>query len=262
MSDLVIQNKINQLPVGLQSFATLRVGKGPYKNLLPKQKTKVCLDIITVAHASTGNKGDDANLLAFQTQELMACLSEKYGELTVEEIKKAIEMLIAGEFGPYMGLYRASYYKALKSYYELPQRTQCMKEYLALEEAPKPTLTQEEKDAIVYKGLLKEFSTYKEAKVKDVPRFNPKLTTVYYNVIKKLNLVTWSEMEANKIEDNAKIQLKRMNNEESDFLEGIVGEHDFTSMCKLVAIKTYFDKCITTKFDLEHELKKHIKPNT
>lgn len=162
MSNLEKINILDKLPLGLKRFAELRVNQTPVKNLSINFKKQQCYDLITRIHASCGNKGTDSDVLVFQTNELLSCLNEKYSELTIAEVGRALEMLLAGEFGPFMGLFKKSYYQALKAYYELPQRTQSMKQYLTLMEPQKTEISPEEKKQKNIKACKWYFNEYKK----------------------------------------------------------------------------------------------------
>ena len=95
MSNLEKVNLIEKLPLGLKKFTELRVGHPPVKNLAINHKKQQCYDIITRMHMACGTKGNDSDVLTFQTNELLSCLTDKYGELTIREVERSMEMLIA-----------------------------------------------------------------------------------------------------------------------------------------------------------------------
>lgn len=250
MSDLILK-PIEKLPLGLQTFASLRIGKTPFKSLSPMQKETECLDAVTKVHAMCGDKGEDDVLLEFQTIELQSCLTGKYGELTVEEINKALEMLIAGEFGQFFGLNRKSYYQALKGYYELPQRSECMKEYLSLTEAPKPLISQEESEKICLNGAIQHFHEYKEMKNKVHPMF----AGIYYKSLEKAGIISYSNEEKKSMlieaekEYVTELQTKKMagvikKDAYEQILANMSGNLSLKNWARRIALYRFFDQLI------------------
>lgn len=256
MSDLVVQNIAN-LPTHLQKFAELRIGKTPFRNLKPMQQSKVCLDIITKSLAATGNKGEDENLLVFQSNELKDCLKDKYGELTADEILKALDMLIAGDFGPYMGLYKKSYYQALKGYYEIPERSQSMKQYLAIIEAPKTSEKPLElKIKETKESVLKAFNEFKETGNLPFTAF------AYYDFLKEQGKFNWTREEKLEMNNQAEKEYEGILRERkskgvikpsqmADLMLNLNTNATFKNICKRIALKRYFDQLINEGKELE-----------
>ena len=254
MSNLIKSDVIKRLPVNLQRFAEARVSNPPFERLHIGEQKRECLKIVTMAHKSTGDKGNEEELLAFQTTELLDCLKEKYGQLTVPEVYRALEMLIAGEFGPFMGLFKKSYYQALKAYYELPQRKICMDEYLKLTEPPKlDELSQDEKlkrnkDACIY-----SFNEYK--KTGEIIAGYYKV----YGVLMELGLIKWTNEEKEEIKTPVKKEylatldksLKRRIIKQSaydELLQSLNTNPTYIGMLRKAGLKRYFDSIEKLEF--------------
>lgn len=261
MNQLTKTNKLDLIPLGLRSFASARVGIPPYKNLSDRDKTSSCYDLITKVHASHGHQGNDPKVLAFQTQELKDCLKDKYGELTVLEIQIAFEMLIAGEFGAYMGLYKKSYYQALKGYYEKPQRAESMKQYLAIVETEsKAELSPDEKLRRNKEACVWCFEEYK--KTGNIPNGHYK----FYQTLLDLGLIKWTKEEKKAISTPIKSQYEKeletskkrghiSTSQLAELLITLDSNPTLISRVRKVALAKYFDNLIKEGIELKTIIK-------
>lgn len=257
MTELITTDNLTKLPVGLQKFAQARIGNKAFKLLESSVQKKQCLDIVTLAHAAIGNKGTEADILVFQTNELISCLTGKYAELTIPEIKEAFEMLLSGEFGQFMGMNKRTYYIALKGYYELPQRTEGMKQYLALIEAPKVSekplhvKVQETKESVI-----RAFEEYKETKKLPYTSF------AYYDFLKEQGKFNWTKEEKLEMHEQAtreyegllrerKEQRVIKSSQVAELMLSLSSNPTFKNLCKKIALKRYFNLLINEGKELE-----------
>lgn len=260
MSNLVKKTEIDSLPLGLRSFAERRVGNPPFKSYRISEQKGFCLDVITKLHAAYGERGNDAEILFFQSNELLNALSDKYGELTLNEIEKALEMLISGEAGQVFGLNKRSYYQALKYYFELPQRTESMKEYLRMLEDNKSTeLSPDEKLRRNKEACVWAFNQYKETK--EIPLGHYK----FYQTLLDLGLIKWTKEEKTAISAPIKKQYqtevessrkrgKISSSQLADIMLSLDSNPTLISRVRKEALKKYFNNLITSKTDLKNLL--------
>lgn len=244
------------LPLSCQDFLDLRLNKKPFKQFNSLEQDLHALDIVTIAHYSVGDKGENPDLLEFQKNEMLHCLKGEHGLLTVDEIKKAIDMLIAGDFGQYFGLNRKSYYQALKGFQSLPMRSEAMSKFVKLLE-PKPMeLSPEEKREKNKQAVIWYFKEYKK---------NGKLGSgsfAIYDTMWDLGLLKFSAEEKadirKKVESKyvAEVELSRKKQQISKLqLSDILANLDTNATLKgnlrKEALKRYFDKLIKEGIELE-----------
>lgn len=253
--DLIQTNKLETLPLRLQSFAISRIGKKSIKDLHEAQVKQSCSEIINLCFVESGQiKQATSEMLAFNRDALFNELKGKFKDLTLEELKEAFKMGVRGEFGDYFGLCAATYHKWIKSYFERPERAEAMRVFLSITNEVKLLTSEpspEQKEQIMKGASINAFNEYKASKKL------PFVCRPIYDFLKSKGLINWSESEKKEMSAYVKERYK------SDLLEqktkGEISSRDFRNIvenldgeknkrlinkAKTEGLKRYFDNLI------------------
>ena len=157
---------------------------GFMKSLSENDIKKSLLVLIGKSHVQCGYIQDEANTL-LSINSLVDTLIKYFGTLSLNEIEKAFQLGIMGEFGEWFGLNNKTYLQWCKGYLGWQKRIEANKKQMIYNaELSKPKeLTQAEKDKIVMDGLSVAFENYKKTgKLLDFGNVN-------YNLLDRIKLI-------------------------------------------------------------------------
>lgn len=262
MSNLTISEKsaFDKLPPSLRDFTVARV-ETPFKELNNYQKTQGALEVISGAYVDLNTKfknaEEESDVKSFQTQFLIKELSGQYGSLTLSEIKRAFYMGVRNEFNTekeqWYSMCPATYHFFLKKYYNLPQRTEGMKQYLELVKGEnKVELTPEEKKDKSKKALVWYFNEYKRTKKLGSGSF-----AMYESLYYGFGLCRFKNSEVEEIKKTAQQNLDNYEEEKPNKnkakLMGLILKEPPTLKTELrkEALTRYFDNLIKQGIELD-----------
>lgn len=255
----------SKLPDGLKSFAEARI-EPPVKNINDLKLKKECLDIITISYSEQGQFNIESQILTHQTKALYDELRShsKFRELTLTEVKNAFRVGIRGESGPFFGMCAKTYHQFLKHYYEKPERTNAMNEYLKLISITnKEELSPEEKSKRNKESCLWFFNEYKTNKTLPAGHYS------LYNTLWDLGLLrlpleqktaikTKITKEYTKAMESAKKRGRVSIKQLKDILENLESNPTLKGMLRKEAIIQYFDELLKNNKSLEDEFNRLI----
>ena len=255
--DLIQTNKLETLPLRLQSFAISRIGKKSIKDLHEAQVKQSCSEIINLCFVESGQiKQATPEMLAFNRDALFNELKSKFKDLTLDELKEAFKMGVRGEFGDYFGLCAATYHKWIKSYFERPERAEAMRVYLDLAKVEiTPQLTDCEKRTRLIEGIKLAYKEYCESG--ELP-FYP---SPYYDFLKTNGYVNWSKEQIEEMKLVAETEYRGRLIKDRDnrvintiqyksILENLNTNQTFKNVCKKVGLKCFFESCKLSNYNI------------
>lgn len=258
MNSLITINNLDKLPESLKVWAVNRIGKKPIKLLTENEVKRSCSEIIAKSFADSGQLNVTTEMLQFQTQSLLDELSDKYKDLTIDEVKEAFKKGIRGETGPYFGLCAKTYHQFIKHYFESKERTEAMRVYLDLnrQEIVKDKPTPEQQNEILKKGIKLAYEVY--VKSGELPFYS----APYYDYLKKNNLVNWSKEQIEEMKIEAETEYRGRLIEDRDnrvintlqykaIIENLNTNQTFKNVCKKIGLKYWFEACKLTNFNFD-----------
>lgn len=267
MSNLTIaeKNGFDKLPPALRDYTIARI-ETPFKELNQFQQKSGALEVIAAAfidlNTTFKNKEEESDIKTFQTNFLIKELSGQYGSLTLSEIKRAFYMGVRNEFNTekekWYSMCPASYHFFLKKYYNLPQRTEGMKQYLEIVKAEnKVELTPEEKKQKSKDALVWYFNEYKRTK-----KLGSGSYAMYESLYYGFGLCRFSHLEALDLKNSVQKKWKEYEkqpkkNHYKAMFEGEILEQAPTLKGELrkEALKRYFNSLIAEKKELKDIIK-------
>jgi len=277
-NSLIVSEKyLETLKPSIRSFIELKLDT-KYSELTEPLKKKFCLDLITVAFAETGVSKENIteDILKYQAlNQLYGELSGKFGYLSCSEIKKAFNLGVRHEFGPYMGLNGVTYNKFLKGFCEMPERITAMRELNKITDKPTEMIyTEQEKQQIMITSCLNTFYDYKSGK--KLENHNWRLYDFLVNKLgfeietksgAKIKTLITDQDKRNEIKNNAKkeyedyvkkystnLRFEGKHEEARNILkvlDDLSNNRSYDNYQKKWALQYYFDALILTQTDLK-----------
>jgi len=218
---------------------------------------------IAISFAHLEAKALPERKMDFLVNEVTDAIIEKYPGIRISEIKTAFANGIRGEYGEYFGLSVVTFENFVKSYILSPERANLGKTVPALEAPTMPT-------------SHTMFETAKSNVLEALRSFQNKTKTferialAAYNFLDQIKLITFTNEEKWDFVDEAKVELKRMlENQKAtetkpaerrkivstiDELLNNGCKDQVINVSKTLALKAFFESIILEERDLAHEI--------
>lgn len=192
-------------------------------------------------------------------QDIKEMILSRFPGLSLEEIDYAFKLERYNAYGEKTGhfqLFNAEYVSAILTKYKKWLNEKRVNHNLPLsKDEPKQELTQEEKDNIVYIGVLDCFSCYKQHKSIEAGKG---YVYDYFFERKRLPKHT-PEFKAEKLDQaqkeiEAEIKSQGITLQVKESLKSIQPE-TVAVKCKEIILREYFDRVVKEKIDIKNEMK-------
>jgi hypothetical protein len=278
---LVIENKelITKLPAASQKYI---VAKHTEKivDLTTGKAIKGIYDILAQTMINCGNKKDleDIELITNIAENIYNLINIKHPYLTIDEFKLICFNGVSLEYGEFFGINLTTISNWINNYKNDSKRIKAMHYWNNLIHlATAREKTPEEKRQIIIDGLLSLHKNLLPVYEKTNDKFlfeMPIISYIFYNFLKEINLLKFTQERKNEIYDRAKnkyeqklIKCKldpsiRFNQKDyEDVIANLNTDHTFANICKLEALRDYMFDIYEMNEDLNNLIQNSIKSN-